>query len=306
MIVTLAGGIGGAKLVLGLSQIVRPEELTVIGNTGDDIELFGLRICPDLDTLTYTLAGQVNPETGWGLRGDTFACLAGLAHYGCETWFQLGDRDLATHLRRTQLLREGFPLSEITLQLCKALSVTTRVVPMTDAYTPTYVITDSGVLHLQEYFVREKSRPFVRGFQYSNMSEASPSPGLTESILEADIVIVCPSNPFISIGPILAVPGIRESLRQTQAPVLAVSPIIGGAALKGPAAEMLRQLGHPVSASAVAELYRDFLDLFVLDELDAHLRDGIEAMGIRVIVTNTIMKTLEDKVELGRQLLRSA
>jgi LPPG:FO 2-phospho-L-lactate transferase len=304
MIIALAGGIGAAKLVLGLAQVMPQRRLAVIGNTGDDIELFGLRICPDLDTIAYTLAGQVNPETGWGIGGDTFNCLSGLASHGCETWFQLGDRDLATHLRRTQLLREGLTLSEATQRICKALSVSVRLIPMTNTYTPTYVVTDQGTLHLQEYLVRERARPVVRAFRYSNMDTAAPAPELEELIMGAEAVVLCPSNPFISIGPILAVPGIKDFLRRTAAPVIAVSPIVGGRALKGPAASMLQQLGHPVSAYGVARLYGDLLDVFVLDRQDVNLREDIEALGMKVVVTNTVMNTLEDKTELARELLK--
>ena len=304
MIVALAGGIGAAKLVLGLAQVMPQRRLAVVGNTGDDIELFGLRICPDLDTIAYTLAGQVNPATGWGIGGDTFNCLSGLAHYGCETWFQLGDRDLATHLRRTQLLREGLTLSEATQRICQALSVSVRLIPMTNAYTPTYVVTDNAVLHLQEYLVRERARPVVRAFRYSNMDRATPAPELEELIMGAEAVVICPSNPFISIGPILAVPGIEALLRRTAAPVIAVSPIVGGRALKGPAASMLQQMGRPVSAYGVAGLYRDLLDTFVLDRQDVSLREDIEALGMKAVVANTVMDTLEDKTRLARQLLK--
>ncbi|MBI3940247.1 MAG: 2-phospho-L-lactate transferase [Acidobacteria bacterium] len=305
MIVTLAGGTGAAKLVLGLAHVVPSEKLAVIVNTGDDIELFGLRICPDLDTVAYTLSGRVNPQTGWGIHGDTFNCLTTLADYGAETWFRLGDRDLATHLWRSQLLRQGLSLSEVTQRICRALSVTPRLIPMTDAYTPTEVVTDDAVLHLQEYFVRERCRPVVRAFRYSNMGAAQPSPGIEELIMAAEAVVICPSNPFISIGPILAVPGIRHFLRQTAARVIAVSPIVAGRALKGPTANMLRQMGHPVSARAVADLYCDFLDVFVLDRQDFNLIEDIEALGMKAVAANTLMNTLEDKVELARQLLES-
>ena len=303
MITVLSGGIGGAKLLAGLTRVMPPEQITVVGNTGDDIEWFGLRICPDLDIVAYTLGGRVNPQTGWGVHGDTFECLGALRAYGGETWFQLGDRDLATHLFRTQLLRQGLKLSEVTQRICNALGVRSLLIPMTDAYVPTRIVTDEGELHLQEYLVRDQSRPTVRALRYSDIECAQPAPQVKESILSAEAVIICPSNPLISIGPILAVPALKASLESTSAPVIAVTPLVRGQALKGPTAKMLQELGHSVSAQSVAQIYQNVVDIFVLDERDAHLREDIEALGMKVVTTNTIMTGLDEKLRLARQVL---
>ncbi|HYP27645.1 MAG TPA: 2-phospho-L-lactate transferase [Blastocatellia bacterium] len=302
-ITALAGGIGAAKFLLGLARAVPPEEITIIANTGDDIELFGLRICPDIDTLAYTLSGVINEETGWGIRGDTFESLKWMARYGEASWFNLGDRDLSTHIHRTDLLRRGRPLSEVTGHISCALGVRARIIPMTESYTPTRVVTDEGEMHFQEYFVRRRCEPKVLGIKFDGVESARPAPGVESAIRDASAVIICPSNPFISIGPILAVPGVREALASTRATKLAISPIIGGKALKGPAAEMLRDLGHEVSARGVAEFYGDFLDVFVLDVLDADLLPGIESLGLRAAALDTVMNTLDDKERLAREVL---
>lgn len=302
-ITALAGGIGASKLLLGLVSVMPPEDITIIANTGDDIELFGLRICPDIDTVSYTLAGVINEDTGWGLKGDTFECLRWLERYGEASWFNLGDRDLATHIFRTTALRNGLSLTEVTNQIRQSLEVRSTILPMTDAYTPTRVVTDEGEMHFQEYFVRRRCEPRVRVILFHGTASAQPAPGVLSAILEADAVIICPSNPFISIGPILAVPGMREALRETTAIVIAVTPIIGGRALKGPAADMLRDLGHEVSAGSVAALYREFVNLFVLDEADASLETEIKQLGVGVTVTNTVMSTLLDKQRLAQRLL---
>lgn len=304
-ITALAGGIGASKLVLGLANVMPAEDIAIIANTGDDIELFGLRICPDIDTVTYTLAGVINEQTGWGLKDDTFECLRWLERYGEASWFNLGDRDLGTHIFRTAALKDGCSLTEVSDQIRKSLRVRSTILPMTDAYTPTRVVTEAGEMHFQEYFVRRRCEPRVREIRFENIESAQPAPGVLSAILEADAVIICPSNPFISIGPILAVPGVREALEKTTATVMAVTPIIGGRALKGPAADMLRDLGHEVSATAVARLYADCIDAFVLDETDGSLAPNIKELGVRVIVTNTIMATLEDKQHLAHQLLES-
>lgn len=282
------------------------DEITVIGNTGDDIELFGLRICPDLDTVTYTLSGVIDQETGWGLGGDTFESLNWLARYGEASWFNLGDRDLATHLYRTNQLRLGSSLTEVTDKIRCSLGVRSRILPMSDAYTPTRIVTDEGEMHFQEYFVRRRCEPRVKAIRFDGIESCLPSTGVLDAILEADVVIVCPSNPIISIGPILAVPGVRDALRRTQARVVGISPIIGGRALKGPSADMLRDLGHEVSATGVAGLYRDFVDLFVVDEADAASKPRIEMFCKRVVVTNTVMSGLEDKQALARRVIEAA
>jgi LPPG:FO 2-phospho-L-lactate transferase len=283
-----------------------PENITIIANTGDDIELHGLRICPDIDTITYTLAEVINEDTGWGLKGDTFECLRWLARYSQDSWFNLGDRDLATHIFRTNQLQSGRSLSEVTDGIRRSLGVRPTILPMTDGYTPTRVVTDEGEMHFQEYFVRRRCEPRVREVRFDNIGSAEPSPGVLSAILEANVVIVCPSNPFISIGPILAVPGVREALAETKATVIAISPIVGGKALKGPAADMLRDLGHEVSARGVASMYSGFVDVFVFDETDSDLAQDISASGMRVFSTRTVMNTLEDKQQLAREVLAHA
>ncbi len=302
-ITALAGGIGASKLLLGLASVMPPEDITIIANTGDDIELFGLRICPDIDTVTYTLAGVINEETGWGLKDDTFECLRWLARYGETSWFNLGDCDLATHIFRTNQLRKGLSLSEVTRHVSRSLGVKSTILPMTDSYTPTRVFTDKGEMHFQEYFVRRRCEPRVREICFDNIEAAKPAPGVLSAILEADTVVVCPSNPFISIGPILAVPGVRDALRETRATVIAVTPIIGNKALKGPAADMLRDLGHEVSARGVAEMYRDFVDLFLLDETDAHLTKDLNTLDLEVLSADTIMNSLADKRRVAERVL---
>ncbi len=304
-ITALAGGIGASKFLVGLANVMPPCDITIIANTGDDIELFGLRICPDIDTVTYTLAGVINQETGWGLKGDTFECLKWLESYGEASWFNLGDRDLATHIFRTNELRRGRSLSQVTDAVGRALGLRSTILPMTDAYTPTRVITDEGEMHFQEYFVRRRCEPRVRAIRFDNFESASPAPGVLDAILEADAVVICPSNPFISIGPILAVPGIRKALCKTRAMVIAITPIVGGKALKGPAADMLRDLGHEVSARGVARMYSDLVDVFILDVTDAGSASDIQALGMRVLSTNTVMSSIEDKRRLAHWVLET-
>ena len=303
-ITALAGGVGAAKFLLGLVAVVPPEDVTVISNTGDDIDLFGLRVCPDIDTVLYTLSGVINEATGWGIADDTFACLRWLARYGEPTWFNLGDRDLATHIYRTDRLRRGSTLTEITAYLASSLGVRSTILPMTDAYTPTRVATAEGELHFQEYFVGRRCAPRITGIRFDGIETATPAAGVIEAIQTAAAVIVCPSNPFISIGPILAVPGVRAALQETDARVVAITPIIGGRAIKGPAADMLRELGHEVSARGVAALYGDIADIFVLDRTDADLADPIADLGVGVAVMDTLMNTADDKRRLAQEVLR--
>jgi LPPG:FO 2-phospho-L-lactate transferase len=303
-ITALAGGVGASKFLLGLVNEAPPENITIIANTGDDWEIFGLRISPDLDTITYTLAGLAD-ERGWGIAGDTFHCLSWLERYGQATWFKLGDRDLATHIYRTDMLRRGHALSDATDRIRSHLGVRSRILPMTDRYVPTHIVTDKGKMHLQEYFVLHRCEPRVRAIEFQGIEEARPARGALEAILEADAVIFCPSNPLISIMPILSVPGMREAISKARAVRAAITPIVGGKAFKGPAADMLRDLGHEASALGVARLYEGLLDLFVLDQTDARLEPEIEALGMRVLVANTAMGTLEDKRRLARLLLDS-
>jgi LPPG:FO 2-phospho-L-lactate transferase len=299
-IVALAGGVGAARFLEGLARVVDPCRLWIIGNTGDDTEMHGLHISPDLDTVAYTLAGLANPQHGWGLAADTFHCLEALRKLGAEAWFQLGDRDLATHLYRTERLREGATLTQVTAELVAAQGLRMRLLPMTDQRVRTLVKTRRGVLDFQTYFVRRRARDTVLGVTFDGARKARPAAGLLQAIRQAAGIIVCPSNPIISIGPILAVPGIREALRKSAAPVAAISPIVGGRALKGPAARMMKSLGMRVSAAGVAEMYRDFVDVFVLDWVDARQASKVEALGMRVEVTDTIMTSLARKRALAR------
>ena len=304
MITALAGGVGAAKFLSGLVKIICEEELTIIVNTGDDIELHGLHISPDIDILTYTLAGIVDEEKGWGIRGDTFYCLEMLKRYGCEAWFNLGDRDLATHIYRTYLLsKEGLKLSKITSEICRNLKLNVKIIPMTDDKFETRIITVAGQMHFQEYLVKKGAQDDVNDVKFIGAETAKPAPGVIDSILNAEAVIICPSNPIVSIGTILSVKGIRESLRKSKACKIAVTPIIAGAPVKGPADKLMKGLGFEVSASAVANLYRDFLDVFILDTADSGEKARIENHGIKVIVTDTLMKSLQDKIQLAKVVL---
>lgn len=302
-IVALAGGVGAARFLEGLARVVDPARLWIVGNTADDTEMHGLHISPDLDTVAYTLAGLANPQHGWGLDGDTFHCLDALRKLGAEAWFQLGDRDFATHLYRTARLREGATLTRVTAELTAAWGLPCKLIPMTDHRVRTRVKTRGGVLDFQTYFVRRRARDTVLGVTFEGARRARPAPGLLQAIRRAAAIIVCPSNPIISIGPILAVPGIREALRKSAATVIAISPIVGGRALKGPAARMMKSLGMRVSALGVAELYRDFADVFVLDQVDANQAAKVEALGMRVVVTDTIMTSMARKKALARVVI---
>jgi LPPG:FO 2-phospho-L-lactate transferase len=303
-ITAIAGGVGASKLLDGLVRVTPPEELSIVVNTGDDIEMFGLYIAPDLDIVTYTLAGVVNPAMGWGWAGDTFHCLEQLLRYtGEDRWFSLGDRDLATHIFRTEQLRAGRSLSEVADRIRTALGVPSRILPMSNTHTPTTIVTDRGEMHFQHYLVKHRAQPAVLGIRFENIESARPAPGVCESILDADAVILCPSNPLISIGPVLAVPGIRESLQQTEAKVAAISPVVGGASLKGPTDRMLADLGMEVSAAQVARIYAGILDVFMLDERDESSKAEIETLGLSVVVTNTVMSGPAEKTALARKTL---
>jgi len=303
MITALAGGVGAARFLQGLIQVAPKKELTVIVNTGDDIELYGLHISPDLDIVIYTLAGTVDEEKGWGIHGDTFHCLETLRKYGHETWFNLGDRDLATHIYRTYLLKNGLSLSEVTVRLCQVLGLSVKILPMTNDRFATKIATDSGVMHFQEYLVKRGAQDRVVNVVFEGAEEAQPTPGVVDSILESNVVVVCPSNPIVSIGTILSVKNVRTALRETKARVVAISPIVGGRPIKGPADKLMQGLGLEVSAYSVAKLYQDFLDTFIIDQVDKAEKEHIESLGVQVIVTNTIMKTLEDKVQLAKVVL---
>jgi LPPG:FO 2-phospho-L-lactate transferase len=306
MITALAGGVGAAKFLSGLIRIIPEEKLTVIVNTGDDIELYGLHISPDLDIITYTLAGIVDEEKGWGIKGDTFYCLEMLRKYGYETWFNLGDRDLATHIHRTFLLKKGLKLSQVTREICRSLGLKANIIPMTDDKVETWIETDAGLMHFQEYLVKRGARDRVLGVKYMGAEDASPAEGVIDAILDSNLIIVCPSNPIVSIGTILSIRGVREALRRSGARKVAISPIVSGAPLKGPADKLMTGLGLEVSAYSVACLYRDFLNTFVLDQADEKEKDKIERLGIKVVLTNTIMRTLEDKIMLARTLIEES
>ncbi|MFQ5758219.1 MAG: 2-phospho-L-lactate transferase [Candidatus Bathyarchaeia archaeon] len=303
MITALAGGVGAARFLQGLVRVVPEEDITVVVNTGDDIELYGLHISPDLDIVMYTLAGIVDEEKGWGIRGDTFNCLDTLQKYGHETWFKLGDRDLATHIHRTQLLKSGLSFSGATQKLRQRLGVRVRILPMTDEKFETKIVTEAGTIHFQEYLVKRKAQDKVTGVIFEGEREARPAPGVVDSILNADVVVICPSNPIVSIGTILSVKDIRSTLKETEAKVIAISPIVGGSPVKGPADKLMRGLGLEVSAYAVAELYQDFLDAFVIDQVDEAERERIAKLGLHVVTTNTLMKSIEDKIRLARVVL---
>ena len=301
MIVALSGGVGAARFLQGLVRVVEPGDITAIVNTGDDIELHGLYISPDVDIVLYTLAGIVDEQKGWGIKGDTFYCLEMLGRYGLETWFKLGDKDLATHIYRTMLLRAGCTLSQATEAIRKALGVEVRVIPMSDQPVRTIIITDKGPMHFQEYLVKRGARDAVLGVRFEGVEAAEPAPGVLEAIKGAEGIIICPSNPIVSIGTILALRGVREALREVEVQIVAISPIVGGAPVKGPADKLMRGLGIEVSAYGVASLYKDFLDYIIIDEVDRGLRERIEQeLSIRVVVANTLMKTLEDKVRLAK------
>ena len=302
-VVVLAGGVGASKLLVGLSQVIPPELITIVGNTGDDFKVCGLRICPDLDTVTYTLAGKVDPSRGWGVSGDDFDCLEWLQAYGAPSWFRLGDRDLATHLWRTHLLGQGVGLAEVTARIGRTWGLRSLLLPMTESYTPTRIVTEQGELHLQEYLVREQCRPRVLQVRYPQVERSRLPPGLPEKVASASRVVVAPSNPLISIGPILAVPGMRDLLGSSGLPVTAVSPLVGGKALKGPAAKMLRELGIPASALGVARMLQGVANQFVLDRQDRALKEEIAGLGMQVKVTNTVMTSLADKVALAEAVM---
>lgn len=303
MIVALAGGVGASKLLFGLAQVIDPAELTVIVNTADDLILHGLTICPDLDTVAYTLARVADQERGWGIGGDTFNALRWLGRYGREAWFGLGDRDLATHLHRSALLKDGHTLTEATDRIRRAISVQTTILPMSNERVSTMVLTDGGPQPFQAYLVRDGARYTVRGVIFNGIERARPAPGVLKAIEEADGIIVCPSNPVISIGPILAVQGIREALRATKAPVMAISPVVGGRSLKGPTDRFLAGLGYDVSALSVARLYYDILDLFMVDRVDTDLLPAIEALPLKTRATATIMNNPEQKIALAKETL---
>ena len=307
-VLALCGGVGGAKLALGLSRTLGPNELLIAVNTGDDFLHLGLHISPDLDTVMYTLAGAADPERGWGVAGETWNFMEAIARFGGSDWFKLGDRDLATHVYRTRALQHGLGLAEVTKSLCGAFGIEHRVLPMTDDPLQTIIVTGEGELPFQDYFARQRCRPRVQSVRFNWVEMARPHPEFAALLNNRELraVILCPSNPFLSIDPILSLEGVRPALQSTPAPVAAVSPIVGGKALKGPAAKIMEELDMPASNLSIAEYYRDFLDGLVIDRVDEHEAGAIEKLGIKVKVADTVMRSIEDRKKLAEITLQFA
>jgi LPPG:FO 2-phospho-L-lactate transferase len=304
MITALAGGVGAARLLRGLVRAVPPAEVTAVVNTGDDTVLHGLVICPDLDTVTYTLAGMNDDERGWGLAGETWTVMDALERLGGETWFRLGDRDLATHLYRTQRLADGAPLSVVTQEITTAVGIGARLLPMSDDPVRTRVTLVGGPeIAFQEYFVRRQHAVAVESVRFEGADRCTPAPGVLDALLDSDVIVICPSNPVVSIGPLLAVPGIADSLRGRRARTVAVSPIVAGAALKGPADRLMVELGGEASVVGVARMYAEVAATLVIDESDAALAGAVEDLGLRCIVTPTVMRTADDAERLSSTVL---
>jgi LPPG:FO 2-phospho-L-lactate transferase len=306
MIVVLAGGVGAARFLQGVVQIVPQEQLTVIVNTGDDRDFYGLHVTPDADIVMYTLANLVDETHGWGIRDDTYYTMQQLTRYGNEDWFLLGDRDIATHIHRTNLLRQGKTLSEAIDNIRTHLGLRLRLLPMSDQPIATHIKTPAGLFHFQEYMVKRRCEDEVQGVVFVGANEARPAPGVLDALKQADAILIAPSNPIVSIGSILAVPGIHDVLHEASGMIVAVSPIVGGAPIKGPADKLMSGLGMEVSATGVARCYRDFLDVMVIDQQDAHLAPAIEDLGIPTHVTDTIMRDTPTKAALAHSVLTAA
>lgn len=305
MITALAGGVGAARFLQGLLAVHRPSDLTIISNVGDDADFFGLRVCPDIDIVMYHLAGLSDEERGFGLKGDTFRVVDSLQRYGYDTWFRLGDGDMATCIARTDLLGRGRTLSEATAEIASALLIPSRIIPVTDDELRTKIRTDDGVLDFQDYFVKRRTEGHAWEIIFRGAETARPAPAVLESIAESDGIILTPSNPLVSIGPILSVPAVRDALVATKARIAAVSPIVGGKTIKGPADRMLRDQGLSASPLTIAELYKDFLDVLVIDNVDEAIQSKIEELGLECVVTDTIMASMEKKSALARTVLDS-
>lgn len=303
MICVLSGGTGGAKFVDGLRQVMPPEEITIVVNTGDDLLWWGLYVSPDIDSITYVLSGMLSRERGWGVKGDTFLCLQAMGQLGEPTWFHTGDRDLAVHLLRSRLLAEGKTLSEATSIVCGKLGVRARILPMSNSRVETRVDTPIGELSFEEYFVQRWYQDPVNSVRFAGASDAEPAPGVIEAITSADAVLIAPSNPVTSIGPILAVPGIRDALVRARGKIAAISPIVGNAPVAGPAGILMAAQGLPSSIAGVAQAYEDFLDVLICDTRDARAADAIRKGGLRVQCTQTIMRSFDDKAALAREVL---
>lgn len=306
-VLALAGGVGGAKLAVGLARILDPDALTIVVNTGDDETFYGLHVSPDIDTVTYSLAGLANPETGWGYVGDTFNALETLKTLGADAWFGLGDHDLALHLRRTDMLRSGMTLSEVTLDLSGQMGVRHPIVPMSDQPVRTIIESTDSEMSFQEYFVHRRSEPEVIGLRFDGADSASASPMFQTAMENADAIVFCPSNPFLSVDPILALPGVRDLIAATGVPIVVVSPIIGGRAVKGPAARIFQTFAHkPPSALAVAEHYEGMATHFVMDNEDEASLEAVEALGYQVLVTETLMTEAASKIALATAVCEMA
>ncbi len=306
MIVVLAGGVGAARFLQGLIQVVPQERLTVVVNTGDDRDFYGLHVSPDLDIVMYTLSGLVDETHGWGIRNDTYNTMQQLTSYGNEDWFMLGDRDLATHIHRTNLLRQGKSLSEITDELRKQFGLALRILPMSDQDVSTHIQTPIGLLHFQEYMVKRRCADAVLDVVFVGASESRPAPGVLDAIKDAEAILIAPSNPIVSIGSVLAIPGIHDALHEASGMVVAISPIVGGVPIKGPADKLMHGLKMEVSPVGVARFYRDFLDVMVIDKQDEHLLGSIEDLGIPAVATNTIMHDGAAKKALAQKVLEIA
>ena len=306
MIVTLAGGVGAARFLQGLKRVYPEEEITIIVNTGDDIELFGLHISPDIDIIMYTLASIVDEKKGWGIKGDSFNCLSMLRKYGIDAWFNIGDLDFATHIIRTNFMNKGLSLSEATKKLCEILGLKANILPMSDDRVETRIITDKGDMHFQEYLVKRKAKDEVLDIVFNGIEEAKPAPNVIESISSAELIILCPSNPLVSIKTILSVNGIEGALRKTRSKIISLTPIIGNSPVKGPLDKMMNGLGLEISAYTIAHMYRKFIDAFILDEFDKDLKGRIESLGIRVFLMNTLMRRMGEKIRFAKKILKIA
>ncbi len=303
MITVLAGGVGASRFLQGLVQVVDQRDVVVISNTGDDVEMFGLHVSPDTDIVIYALAGAVNPETGWGLTGDTFTVVDQLQRFGYERWFNLGDKDLAMAIHRTRLLRAGVPMHEVVAGLVRDWGLGCTILPMSNDPIATKIFGPNGELPFQDYMVKLRTEVDVVSVEFAGANAAKPAPGVLEALREAEVVVLAPSNPIVSVGPILAVPGVREALESSKAKRIAISPIIAGQVVKGPAAKMLTTLGHEVSAVGVARIYQGLIDVMVIDNADRELAPRVEALGMRCVVTDTMMTSAERKAELARDVL---
>ncbi len=305
-ITCLAGGVGAARFLEGLALVVPPERITVIVNTADDLQYLGLHVSPDIDSVTYALAGMADVEKGWGIQQDTYNCLEQLGKYSAETWFRIGDRDFATHLLRTAFLQQGFTLSEVTEKMRSTLGVKVAIIPMTDDPVATKIKTPDGTLEFQEYFVKRRFQDKVVDVTYQGASNATPAPGVLSAIDKTELIILCPSNPILSIGPILALPDIRKAVAKTHAKIVGISPIVGGRSIKGPLDRMMENLSLEVSPFGVAQLYKGLMRGFVIDEVDQSISPRIEEIGMKVISTRTIMDSKEAKVRLAEETLKLA